>query len=93
MPVDPATAKIALQITQSLVRSRTARRLLVAVVVLQLIALTVVLFLPAYLASVTATSAQRVFSTDARQLRCRDCPCSARTSPLRRRSPTWPRPR
>jgi murein DD-endopeptidase MepM/ murein hydrolase activator NlpD len=63
MPVDPATAKIALQITQSLVRSRTARRLLVAVVVLQLIALTVVLFLPAYLASVTATSAQRVFST------------------------------
>ena len=63
MPVNPATAKIALQIAQSLARSRTGRRLLVAVVVLQVLALTVLLFLPAYLASVTSTSAQRVFTT------------------------------
>src|SRR5687767_2561104 len=63
MPVNPATAKIALQIAQSLARSRTGRRLLVAVVVLQVLALTAVLFLPAYFASVTSTSAQRVFTT------------------------------
>src|SRR4051794_34737410 len=62
MPVDPATAKIALQILQSLARSRTARRLLVTVVLLQGLALAAVLFLPLYLASVTSTSAQRVFT-------------------------------
>jgi murein DD-endopeptidase MepM/ murein hydrolase activator NlpD len=74
MPVNPATAKMALQIAQSLARSRAARRLLVAVVVLQVLALTVVLFLPAYLASVTAGSAQRVFST-------RPGNCGADTTP------------
>jgi hypothetical protein len=63
MPVNPATAKIALQLAQSLARSRTGRRLLIAVVVLQAMALTAVLFLPLYLASVTSNSAQRVFST------------------------------
>src|SRR5918992_803459 len=63
MPLNPATAKLALQIAQSLARSRTGRRLLVSVVLLQVLALIVVLFLPAYLTSVTSTSAQRVFST------------------------------
>jgi hypothetical protein len=63
MPVNPATAKIALQLAQSLARSRAGRRLLVAVVVLQVLALTVVLFLPVYLASVTSNSVQRVFTT------------------------------
>src|SRR5918997_1045949 len=63
MPLNPATAKIALQIVQSLARSRTGRRLLVSVVLLQVLPLIVVLFLPAYLPSVTSTSAQRVFAT------------------------------
>ena len=63
MPVNPATAKIALQLAQSLARSRAGRRLLIAVVVLQAMALTAVLFLPLYLASVTSNSASRVFST------------------------------
>jgi hypothetical protein len=63
MPVNPATAKMALQIAKSFAQSRTGRRLLIAVVVLQAMALTAVLFLPLYLASVTSTSAQRVFST------------------------------
>src|SRR3712207_6730175 len=65
MPVNPATAKIALQLAQSLARSRTGRRVLIAVVVLQATALAAVLFLPLYLASVTSTSAQRVFSSTA----------------------------
>ena len=63
MPVNPATAKIALQLAESLARSRSARRLLVAVVVLQALTLTVPLFLPAYLASVTSNSVQREFTT------------------------------
>jgi hypothetical protein len=63
MPVNPATAKLALQLTRSLAQSRAARRLLIAVVVLQALALAAVLFLPLYLASVTSTSAQRVFTT------------------------------
>src|SRR4051812_49160007 len=74
MPVNPATAKIALQIMQSLARSRTARRLLVTVVLLQGLALAAVLFLPLYLASVTSTSAQRVFTTTAGN-------CGADTTP------------
>ena len=37
--------------------------MLIAVVVLQLIALTVILWLPAYFASITATSIQRVITT------------------------------
>src|SRR5918997_1697191 len=63
MPVTPPTAKIALQLAQSLARSRTGRRLLIAVVVLQAMALTAVLFLPLYLASVTSNSAHQVLST------------------------------
>ena len=61
--VNPTVAKMAGQIALSLVRSRTGRRLLVAVLVLQLIALTVILWLPAYFASITATSVQRVVTT------------------------------
>ncbi len=61
--MNPATAKMVLQILQSLARSKTGRRLLVAVIVLQALALTAVLLLPLYLASITSTSAQRVFST------------------------------
>jgi hypothetical protein len=58
--VNPTVAKMAGQIALSLVRSRTGRRLLVAVLVLQLIALTVILWLPTYFASITATSVQRI---------------------------------
>ena len=73
MPVEPGRPRRSpRQIALSLVRSRTGRRLLVAVVVLQLIALTVVLWLPAYLASVTATSAPAGVHHRARQLRGRD---------------------
>ncbi len=55
----PTVARMAGQIALSLVRSKTGQRLLVAVLVLQLIALTIILWLPTYLASVTATSVQR----------------------------------
>lgn len=58
--MNPAAAKMAGQIALSLVRSRTGQRLLVAVLVLQLVALTIILWLPTYFASVTATSVQRV---------------------------------
>jgi hypothetical protein len=61
--VNPTTARLAWEIALSLGKSRTGRRLLVAVVVLQALALAAVLFLPAYLASVTSSSVQRVFST------------------------------
>lgn len=55
----PTVAKMAGQIALSLVRSRTGQRLLVAVLVLQLIALSIILWLPTYFASITATSVQR----------------------------------
>jgi hypothetical protein len=61
--VNPTVAKMAGQIALSLVRSRTGRRLLIAVLVLQLIALSVILWLPTYFASITATSIQRVVTT------------------------------
>ena len=61
--MNPTVAKMAGQIALSLVRSRTGRRVLIAVLVLQLIALTVILWLPTYFASITATSIQRVITT------------------------------
>jgi hypothetical protein len=61
--VNPTVAKMAGQIALSLVRSRAGRRLLIAVLVLQLIALTVILWLPTYFASITASSVQRVVTT------------------------------
>ena len=57
--MNPTVAKMAGQIALSLVRSRTGRRVLIAVLVLQLIALTVILWLPTYFASITASSVQR----------------------------------
>lgn len=57
--MNPTVVKMAGQIALSLVRSRTGQRLLVAVLVLQLIALTIILWLPTYFASITATSVQR----------------------------------
>ena len=61
--MNPTVAKMAGQIALSLVRSRTGRQVLVAVLVLQLIALTVILWLPTYFASITATSVQRIVTT------------------------------
>jgi hypothetical protein len=61
--MNPTVAKMAGQIALSLVRSRAGRRVLIAVLVLQLIALTVILWLPTYFASITATSIQRVITT------------------------------
>src|SRR5918997_2477315 len=61
--MNPSVAKMAAQIAMSLVRSRTGRRVLVAVLVLQLAALTVILWLPTYFASITATSVQRIVTT------------------------------
>ena len=61
--MNPTVAKMAGQIALSLVRSRTGRRVLIAVLVLQLIALTVILWLPTYFASITATSVQRILTT------------------------------
>ena len=61
--MNPTVAKMAGQIALSLVRSRTGRRVLIAVLVLQLVALSVILWLPTYFASITATSIQRVITT------------------------------
>jgi len=61
--VNPTVARMAGQIALSLVRSRAGRRLLIAVLVLQLIALTVILWLPGYFAAITATSVQRIVVT------------------------------
>ena len=61
--MNPTVAKMAGQIALSLLRSRTGRQVLVAVLVLQLIALTAILWLPTYFASITATSVRRVITT------------------------------
>ena len=61
--MNPTVVKMAGQIALSLARSRAGRRLVVGVLVLQLIALTVILWLPSYFASITASSVQRITIT------------------------------
>jgi murein DD-endopeptidase MepM/ murein hydrolase activator NlpD len=68
--VNPTVAKMAGQIALSLVRSKAGRRLVIAVLVLQLIALTVILWLPTYFASITASSVQRTVTAAAPSSNC-----------------------
>lgn len=82
--MNPAVAKMAGQLALSLVRSRTGQRLLVAVLVLQLIALTIILWLPTYFASITATSIQRTVVAPASNCGLETAPVVADGSPAPR---------
>jgi len=73
--VNPTIARLLLQMATSAGRSRVGQRLLVAVVVLQALALVALLFLPFYVASVTANSLQRAYEATHGN-------CGADTAPL-----------